>query len=375
MNKLFSFIEHLFTEEDAKEIFGEPSETTEHQDRPDIAQSYDDTCAIRSQQIILRDFGVDISEDQLRQLALQNGWYMPGGGGTPAESTGNILEYCGINVHQAQNCTVYDLMNELAQGHRIIVGVDSGELWADNLADQEKELLEDQTQGERGDHALIVAGIEVDKDNPEDTKVVLTDPGQGDLRIAYPIDKFLDAWHDTNCFMVATDVAAPYQYNSETCMEEPSNIATTAPAPAPEYAMAAADIDMPDNYDGPYYSEGHINTVGTDAQGHPVSYEEFSEAYEHFHEQMDGIDFGTGEKDIWHKIDDLIEKVWDKLFGHDDTTHHVTELDQHHPEPTHHDDTLHPGTWQVVTEHHDTPFEPDAHDDDDDDDDDLHVGF
>lgn len=42
---------------------------------PDVQQQYPDTCAIKSQQLILEDFGIDVSENQLVQTANANGWY------------------------------------------------------------------------------------------------------------------------------------------------------------------------------------------------------------------------------------------------------------------------------------------------------------
>ena len=74
-----------------------------------------------------------------------------------------------------------------------------------------------------GNHALIVAGVEVNPNDVNDIKVVLTDPGAGHLRIEYPANQFMDAWKDSNCFMAATDNPAPYQYDASTGMEVPSN--------------------------------------------------------------------------------------------------------------------------------------------------------
>ena len=41
---------------------------------PEVQQLYPDTCAIKSQQLILKDFGIDVSETQLVQTAKANGW-------------------------------------------------------------------------------------------------------------------------------------------------------------------------------------------------------------------------------------------------------------------------------------------------------------
>lgn len=164
----------------------------------DVAQLYPDTCAIKSQQLILKDFGINISEDQLVNESIANGWYT--GHGTSQNVVGNLLELHGVHCTQYDNANIFNLTNELAQGHKVIVGVDSGELWEDDIFDI---YFEDN----KADHALIVSGV--DTSDPNNVKVILTDPGTGDLLKEYPLDKFVDAWQDSNCFMVATDNAQP----------------------------------------------------------------------------------------------------------------------------------------------------------------------
>ena len=163
----------------------------------DVRQIYPDTCAIKSQQLILKDFGIDITEDQLRDEAMAYGWY---NGGTPPEYVGKLLELHGVPVSQYDNANIFNLVNELAQGHKVIVGVDSGELWHDNLFDK---FFEDN----KADHALIVSGV--DTSDPNNVKVIVTDPGTGNLLKEYPMDEFVDAWKDSNCFMMTTNDAVP----------------------------------------------------------------------------------------------------------------------------------------------------------------------
>lgn len=163
----------------------------------DVLQEYDDTCAIKSQQLILESNGIDISEKELRNEAMQNGWYAPGYG-TPMEDTGKLLETHGMEVHRYQNASVADLANEFAQGHQVIVGVDCGELW--NAGPD--ETFEDFISGEQADHALIVSGIVVDPFTAEQN-ILLTDPGTGDVCKEYPVEQFEDAWNDSGDFMVS----------------------------------------------------------------------------------------------------------------------------------------------------------------------------
>lgn len=169
----------------------------------DIIQLQDDTCAIKSQQIILHTFGIDVPESVLTMEATQRGYYTPGFG-SDADQVGELLEDYGVGVHTRDNATVYDLASELAQGHKVIVGVDADELWRPSFFN---DLF-----GEQANHALIVTGI--DTSDPNDIRVILTDPGTGDVARSYPMDQFLDAWSDSSCMMVATDEAPALSYDN-----------------------------------------------------------------------------------------------------------------------------------------------------------------
>lgn len=57
-----------------------------------IQQEYADTCAIKSQQLILNDFGVPVSEDQLVQYSIEHGWYSGDGTGTQWEMLVNCWQ-------------------------------------------------------------------------------------------------------------------------------------------------------------------------------------------------------------------------------------------------------------------------------------------
>lgn len=163
----------------------------------DVQQLYDDTCAIKSQLLILESNGIDVSEQELRNEAMQNGWYAPRYG-TPMENVGDLLENHGMEVHRYINASVSDIADELSKGHQVIVGVDSGELW--NAGPD--ETFEDIIHGEQADHALLVSGMVVDPFTAEES-MLLTAPGTGDVCMEYPTDQFEDAWDDSGDFMVS----------------------------------------------------------------------------------------------------------------------------------------------------------------------------
>lgn len=166
----------------------------------DIQQEFPDTCAIKSQQIILESHDINVSEQDLVEESIDKGWYVPGQGGTMPEDVGNLLEEHGMTVNHFDNATIDDIASELAKGHQVLVGVDSGELWQPGHF----ESLEDFFKLGGADHALIVSGIQV---NPltSEREVLLTDPGTGEVTHTYTMDQFEDAWDDSDNFMISAE--------------------------------------------------------------------------------------------------------------------------------------------------------------------------
>lgn len=191
-------------------------------DNNSIQQEYADTCAIKSQQIILNDFGVPVSEDQLVQYSIEKGWYSGDGTGTQMGDVGKLLAEAGIPCTQTVDANVFDLANELAKGHKVIVGVDSGELWDNKLLGWLKDIY----QGDTPDHALIVGGI--DMTDPNNPMVILTDPGTGEAAQPYPLDQFMDAWADSTHYMVSTDIPTPNAVEAFQGMGEDYHLPTVA---------------------------------------------------------------------------------------------------------------------------------------------------
>lgn len=225
-----------------------------------IQQPDDHSCALRCQQIILRDFGIDIPFEKLEKLALDNGVYTPDG--TYRYDIGKVLELAGVGMHQVNKTSIDALIEELSQGHRVIVSVDADELWYNSsMTDQLKNWLNDVIGFQGGNHALIVAGIEVNPVNIRDIKVVLTDPGTGHLRIEYPANQFMNAWKDSNYFMAATDEAAPYQYDYETGMEVPSNFSkqqfVNQFVEENSYQLSPDKVNIPIGYEPAF--KGHVD--------------------------------------------------------------------------------------------------------------------
>ena len=252
----------------------------------DVQQIGNDTCAIKSQQIILHSFGVDIPETSLVHEATIKGYYIPGQG-TTADMVGLLLEDHGVDVHTKHHATVYDLAAELAQGHKVIVGVDADELW-------HHATWNDLFIGEQANHALIVTGI--DTSNPLDTKVILTDPGTGEVARSFSMSQFIDAWQDSSCFMVATDKAPQVSYGGIMTNPEMINFDYAA-GHIPTVGNIPYDIftkNILPQFDD-YFSH-QLNLMHSDVDFHHV-FDNMDNAFDHFDNQFADADFASGMND------------------------------------------------------------------------------
>lgn len=254
-----------------------------------IFQGVDPTCAVKSQEIILRDFGIQIPQEELKNYAEVQGWYDEG---TPECAIGNLLETCNVSTHTAHCDSIYDIINELKDGHRVIVTLDSQEIWYEPDSPE----YEFYRQIKNPDHAVIVSSINIDVENPENTTVVLTDPGSGSI-LQYDLERFTHAWGDSDCYMMATDEPAPYQYNPESQSMEMSNFATDYSIEEFPFHNDFTDIWQVDQLGYvPYYDEGHLDYL-TDN----LSYDDFSAYYEDG--DWDDLDNLFGMNDIdWDSL-------------------------------------------------------------------------
>lgn len=179
--------------------FGQPDPA--HVLNPGILQNQSNDCAVKCQQLILKEFGIPIDEQTLISEATEHGWFQDG---TPMEDIGKLLNLHGVETTTFHHANQYSLIQELVSGHQVIVGIDSGELWKPGFF----EKLQDALGISGPDHAVIISGI--DASNPNDVRVVITDPGTG--RIAsYSYEEFADAWEDSDFHMVCTN-SAPDSY-------------------------------------------------------------------------------------------------------------------------------------------------------------------
>jgi len=166
------------------------------------------TCAVVSQEMILNAFGVrdpgtgqPISEARLVYDATSHGWLTDGG--TNLADMGRLLDLYGVHSHHGAGLP--QALDELAQGHKVIVGVDADELWHSDhwILNGMKDLM-----GKSPNHALVIEEVRMDEHGHP--IVVVADPGDpnGEHR-EYPLKDFENAFADSGFHYVATDGAPP----------------------------------------------------------------------------------------------------------------------------------------------------------------------
>ena len=201
-DSVFASLQQPLVEEPDGKMIGEDIDSVvEHWDG---VQSYPDTCAVRCSEYVIECFtGSEVDEHRLVHEALDHGWYQPGRG-TSFEGIAGLLESHGVETRLFENSNVFHLADELANGHKVIIGVDSSELWHRvPIIDD----LKDALGFEAADHAVVVSGI--DTTEPGNPCVIISDPGTGEPAARYPLDRFIDAWRDSGFTMVSTVESAP----------------------------------------------------------------------------------------------------------------------------------------------------------------------
>ena len=181
-----------------EDIFNEKPEQTEAivGDLEDVEnwhpQGEDMSCAVSVQELIAEQLlDQEFSEAAIIDFAEQAGWYDPIEG-TTLDNTGNVLEAMGLEVERDYDGTLSEVMQALADGEKVICGVDNMILYDPRFADM---------PGRVANHAVQLVAI--DFSDPENPQVILNDTGvpngQG---IRHDLDVFMAAWKTSGNFAV-----------------------------------------------------------------------------------------------------------------------------------------------------------------------------
>lgn len=148
-------------------------------------------CAIKCEEFILHVFGIHKTLDELRILASAKNWLKEDG--VEMMELGAIPEYYGLTVSKRAAAEIDSIADALGKGHQVIVAVDGGEL----IGNPAVELAEDVLAGGVADHCVVVLSVDKESNN-----VAIYDPAIGVIPIVVSIDHFIDAWEDSNKYMI-----------------------------------------------------------------------------------------------------------------------------------------------------------------------------
>lgn len=149
-------------------------------------QGQTNRCALFSQLFTIEQLtGEHIDVEDFVATAIEKGWFTEEGG-TKFLNMDKMLDYYDIDHNMVFDSNMEHLEAELNNGSKLIVSVDSGQIWYG----KDNDIFSPNT---RADHALQVIGI--DRSDPDNPMVVLNDSGTpsgcGEM---VPFDVFEEAW-------------------------------------------------------------------------------------------------------------------------------------------------------------------------------------
>lgn len=165
----------------------------------DNGLGFQGTCGIVSCQDILRQFGVEVSEDDLVRHAASRGLCnLEGGagdcGGTTVFDQAQLLHDWGVSATVETNGTLESLAEAVESGRGTIAEVNAGVLW--DRAD---------AYGDGGpNHAIVVTGVARDASTGEVVGVYINDSGVPDSGKFIDAATFNAAWAEAGGLTVST---------------------------------------------------------------------------------------------------------------------------------------------------------------------------
>ena len=171
-------------------------------------QAFSFNCTVAAAQDILTAYGINISEGELTEIMLREGWLTEEGGSLA--TVGATLDYGGIPSHTVMDATFENIVAELVAGHKVVLPVDSSELWDQSVFGRMWDWMTDLGGG-TADHVVWIT--EIDMSDPDNPIVTINDTGHPDGQAAqYPLNELRDAWADSHFSYIATDIS-PAEYD------------------------------------------------------------------------------------------------------------------------------------------------------------------
>ena len=153
-------------------------------------------CALYSQKFVIEELSPNIDKidiEEFATIAKEHGWFTEDGG-TTFLNMNNMLNYYGIENEMTFHNSIDDIEKCLNQGGKVIVSIDSKEIWYG----EDNNIFSPNSSS---NHAVEVIGI--DRTDPEHPMVILNDSGSPNGRgEKVPLEVFEGAWEDGDCQMI-----------------------------------------------------------------------------------------------------------------------------------------------------------------------------
>ncbi|GAA2124778.1 hypothetical protein [Nocardioides bigeumensis] len=176
------------------QLVGDPTGDAEHW----FEQAVNGFCVPASvAQIVSEYTGVHYEDEQaFVEQANELHVFVVGPDGVPGvgiDGAEKMLDAAGVPATMVEGGGMESLVTWLDEGRRVLAGVDSGEIW-----------YGEDAEDNAADHAIVVTGVDLERG-----VVIVSDPGdpEGNQK-EYPVELFEDAWEDSNFAAVVCDEPA-----------------------------------------------------------------------------------------------------------------------------------------------------------------------
>lgn len=151
-------------------------------------------CDIECEEFILHQFGIETTHKTLLDEAYRNCWLKEQG--MPLYNIGRLLEKNNLSVSRRYNSTIDEIVRLLTAGNQLIAVVDDSILSNASSSD-----------GLHPNHAVAISSISSDKE-----EIILFNPNTEEDLTVYPIALFVDAWNQSNKYLVVINTTDKFVY-------------------------------------------------------------------------------------------------------------------------------------------------------------------
>ena len=151
-------------------------------------------CDIECEEFVLRQLGIEATHKSLLDTAYKNRWLREKG--MPLYNMGRLLEKSHLAVSRRYGSTIDDVARLLDAGNQLIAVIDNTLLAHPSVAEEKHP-----------NHAVAISSLSADK-----KEITLFNPYTDEELTPYPTASFLEAWSQSNNYLVVTNTTDRFVY-------------------------------------------------------------------------------------------------------------------------------------------------------------------